>query len=393
MDYSQVDKRVEPKYPRPPMVPRVLSQMEECDHEEVVFFQDKSVGLKAIVAIHDTTLGPALGGTRMWHYANEEEALRDVLRLSKGMTYKAAAAGLNLGGGKAVIIGDPKKDKSELLFRVYGRFLNSLAGRYITAEDVGTDVNDMEYIFMETDYVVGIESSQGGSGNPAPFTALGVFQAMKVCLQKAFGDESFKGRSVVVQGIGQVGSHLVRRLKAAGAKVFGSDIDEEKLRKAKEELGFEAVRPEEIYQIPCDIFVPCAMGGVINDETIGRFQCKIISGSANNQLERPEHAKMLKERNILYAPDYVVNAGGLINVYLELEGYSRERAERMTRGIYYNLKRVLEIAEERGLTTEEAANRMVEERLKRLAAASTTFQRERKTVLTNIHHRKRMPVL
>lgn len=367
----------------------VLSQMEKGDHEEVVFFQDASVGLKAIVAIHDTTLGPALGGTRMWNYASEEEALRDALRLSRGMTYKAAAAGLNLGGGKAVLLGDPKKDKSELLFRTYGRFINSLNGRYITAEDMGTDVNDMEYVFMETDYVVGIETSQGGSGNPAPFTSLGVFQGMKVCLRKVFGDENFKGRTVAVQGVGQVGSHLIRRLKAAGAKVMASEIDQEKLKKAQTELGFESIDSKEIYQIPCDIFAPCAMGGIINDETAHRFQCKIIAGSANNQLEKPEHAKLLQERGILYAPDYVVNAGGLINVYLELEGYSRERAERMTRGIYYNLKKVLEIAEAEGLTTEEATNWMVEERLKKLAHTQTTFQAQRKTVLSHIHNRRK----
>lgn len=369
----------------------VLSHMEEFDHEEIVFFQDKSVGLKAIVAIHDTTLGPALGGTRMWNYATEEEALRDVSRLSRGMTYKAAAAGLNLGGGKAVIIGDPKKDKTELLFRAYGRFINSLNGRYITAEDVGTDVNDMEYIFTETDYVVGIETSQGGSGNPAPFTALGVFQGMKICLRKVFGEENFKGRTVLVQGVGQVGTHLIRRLKTAGAKVLACEIDEEKLKKSQTELGFEAVSIKEIYHTPCDIFVPCALGGVINDETVNQLKCKIIVGSANNQLEKPEHAKALKERGILYAPDYVVNAGGLINVYLELEGYSRERAERMTRGIYYNLKKILEIAEEKGLTTDAAASLMVEDRLKKLAHTSTTFQRERKTVLSHIHNRRRQP--
>lgn len=371
----------------------VLAQMEKYDHEEVVFFQDKSAGLKAIVAIHDTTLGPALGGTRMWVYPNEEEALRDVLRLSRGMTYKAAAAGLNLGGGKAVIIGDPKNVKSELLFRTYGRFINSLNGRYITAEDVGTDVNDMEYIFMETDYVVGIESSQGGSGNPAPFTSLGVFQAMKVCLKKVFGEETFKGRTVAIQGVGQVGSHLIRRLKTAGAKILVSEIDEEKLKKAKEEIGFEVVGPNAIYETPCDIFAPCAMGAVVNDQTVHQLRCKIIAGSANNQLERSELGKVLKERDILYAPDYVVNAGGLINVYLELEGYSRERAERKTRGIYYNLKNVLEIAEEKGLTTEEAANWMVEERLKKFGRASSAFQTERKTVLSHIHSRRRQPHL
>ena len=371
------------------MPPGVLAQMKEYDHEEVVFFQDKSVGLKAIVAIHDTTLGPALGGTRMWNYASEEEALRDVLRLSRGMTYKATAAGLNLGGGKAVIIGDPKKDKSELLFRTYGRFINSLNGRYITAEDVGTDVNDMEYMFIETDYVVGIESAHGGSGNPAPFTALGVFQAMKVCLEKVYKDDSFKGKVVAVQGVGQVGSHLIRRLNAAGAKVIASDLDQEKLQQAKEKLNFEIVGKDEIYQTPCDIFAPCAMGAIINDETVNRLQCKIIAGSANNQLEKTEHGKMLTERGILYAPDYVVNAGGLINVYLELEGYSRERAERMTRGIYYNLKKVVEIAGEKKITTEEAANLMVEERLKNFAQAATTFQPTRKTVLSHIHSRRK----
>ncbi|MBI4224269.1 MAG: leucine dehydrogenase, partial [Deltaproteobacteria bacterium] len=295
----------------------------------------------------------------------------------------------NLGGGKAVIIGDPKKDKSELLFRTYGRFLNSLNGRYITAEDVGTDVNDMEYIFMETDYVVGIEKTQGGSGNPAPFTSLGVFQAMKVCLHEVFGEESFKNKTVAVQGVGQVGSNLIRRLKAAGAKVLASDIDVEKLTKTQAELGFEPVDAKAIYKTPCDIFAPCAMGGVVNNETVNLLHCKIIAGSANNQLERPEHAKMLKERGILYAPDYVVNAGGLINVYLELEGYSRERAERMTRGIYYNLKKVLEIAKEKGICTEDATNLMVEERLKKLAHTQTTFQPQRKTVLSHIHNRRK----
>lgn len=366
-----------------------LASMQEYEHEQVVFCQDKEAGLKAIIAIHDTTLGPALGGTRMWNYSCEEEALRDVLRLSRGMTYKATAAGLNLGGGKAVIIGDPKKEKSEILFRAYGRFVNSLGGRYITAEDVGTDVNDMEYTFMETDYVVGIEASHGGSGNPAPFTSLGVFQAIKVCLGKVFGSEDLKGKVVAVQGVGQVGSHLIRRLKAAGAKIAASDVDAEKLKKAEAEFGFESVDPKEIYSVSCDIFVPCALGGILNDETIPVLKTKIIAGSANNQLERPEHADQLKARGILYAPDYVVNAGGLINVYLELEGYSRERAERMTRGIYYNLKKVLQIAEEKKCSTEQAANFMVEHRLKQLKQQASRFQKDRKTVLAHIHNRRK----
>lgn len=370
----------------------VLSRMEEFDHEQVVFCQDKAAGLKAIIAIHDTTLGPALGGTRMRNYATEEEALRDVLRLSRGMTCKATAAGLNLGGGKGVIIGDPKKDKSEILFRAYGKFVNSLGGRYITAEDVGTDVNDMEYTFTETDYVVGIESAHGGSGNPAPFTALGVFQSIKACLAKVFGSEELNGRTVVIQGVGQVGSNLIRRLKAAGAKVLASDIDQEKLKKMKEELGFEILSDKEVFTTPCDVFAPCALGAIINDETVSKFKCKIISGAANNQLEKAEHGEILRERGILYAPDYVVNAGGLINVYLELEGYSRERAERMTRGIYYNVKRVLQISDEMKISTEKAAGRMVEQRLSQLRHVAATFQQERKTVLAHIHNRRRQGV-
>ena len=275
------------------------------------------------------------------------------------------------------------------MFRAYGKFINSLGGRYITAEDVGTDVNDMEYTFMETDYVVGIESSHGGSGNPAPFTALGVFQAIKASMAKVFGKEDLSGRTVVVQGVGQVGSHLIRRLKAAGAKIFAGDVDKEKLQKVKEELGFEIVPNEEIYSVPCDIFSPCALGGVINDNTVSKLNCKIVSGAANNQLEKPEHAEILRERGILYAPDYVVNAGGLMNVYLELEGYSRERAERMTRGIYYNLKKVFQISDEMGLSTERAASHMVEQRLGQFKQAASSFQASRKSVLSHIHNRRR----
>lgn len=366
----------------------LLETMAKHEHEQVVFCQDKEAGLKAIIAIHNTTLGPALGGTRMWPYKSEEEALKDVLRLSEGMTYKAAAAGLNLGGGKAVIIGDPKKEKSEVLFRAYGNFVNSLGGRYITAEDVGTDVIDMEYTFMETNYVVGIEVSHGGSGNPAPFTALGVFQAIKCCLGKVFGSEELKGRTIAVQGVGQVGSHLIRRLKAAGATVLATDVDAEKLKTLASEIGFESVAPQEIYGVPCDVFVPCALGGILNEKTISNLKCKIVAGSANNQLEQPEDARRLKKMGILYAPDYIVNAGGLINVYLELEGYSRERAERMTRGIYYNIKNVLEIADKRNCSTEEAAKLMVDERLDQLKVQSSRFQQHRKTVLAHIHNRK-----
>lgn len=367
----------------------VLTQMEEFDHEQVVFFQDKNVGLKAIVAIHSTVLGPALGGTRMWPYKSEEEAIKDVLRLSRGMTYKAAAAGLNLGGGKAVIIGDPKKDKSQDLFTTYGTFLNTLGGRYITAEDVGTDVLDIEYVFTATDYVVGIETSHGGSGDPSPFTALGVFQGMHACLRKVYGDEALLGRSVVVQGAGHVGSHLVEMLVKAGAEVIVSDIDDERVQRLKDECGVESVPPDQAIGVPCDIFAPCALGAVINQESVELLKCKIVAGAANNQLDVIERCDDLRNRGILYAPDYVINAGGLMNVYQELEGYSRERAERMTRGIYYNLMKIFRIADQEGITTAKAANQMVENRFARAGRSNNIFVPDRKNVLGKIGERRR----
>lgn len=370
----------------------VLTQMEEFDHEQVVFFQDKNVGLKAIVAIHSTVLGPALGGTRMWPYKSEEEAIKDVLRLSRGMTYKAAAAGLNLGGGKAVIIGDPKKDKSQDLFTTYGTFLNTLGGRYITAEDVGTDVLDIEYVFTATDYVVGIETSHGGSGDPSPFTALGVFQGMHACLRKVYGDEAMLGRSVVVQGAGHVGSHLVEMLVKAGAEVIVSDIDDERVQRLKDECGVESVPPDQAISVPCDIFAPCALGAVINQESVELLKCKIVAGAANNQLDVIERCDDLRNRDILYAPDYVINAGGLMNVYQELEGYSRERAERMTRGIYYNLMKIFKIADQESITTAKAANQMVENRFARAGRSNNIFVPDRKNVLGKIGERRRFDI-
>ena len=368
----------------------VLSSMEEYDHEQVVFFQNKEIGLKAIVAIHDTTLGPALGGTRMWKYDSEEDALRDVLRLSRGMTYKAAAAGLNLGGGKAVIIGDPKTDKSQTLFKMYGRYIDSLGGRYITAEDVNTDVNDMEYVFSETDYVVGIEPSHGGSGDPSPFTAMGTFQGIKACMNEVFGDEKLKGKKVAVQGVGAVGAKLIHMLNKEGAVIFISDIFEDKLKKLKDEIPtLEIVSPDDIVTMNCDIFSPCAMGAIINDKTVDNLKCKIVAGAANNQLDRiGDHGEILRKKNILYAPDYVINAGGLINVSLELEGYSKERAERMTRGIYYNLARIFRISKEKGISTAKAADYLVERRLEKLGKANTMFSNRRKSMLQNIHNRR-----
>jgi leucine dehydrogenase len=319
-------------------------------HEQVVFCEDRRAGLKAIIAIHDTTLGPALGGTRMWPYKNEEEALRDVLRLSRGMTYKAAAAGLNLGGGKAVIIGDPRTDKSEALFRLFGRFVESLNGRYITAEDVGTSVHDMEYI-----------------------TALGVFQAMKAALKSTYSSESFAGKRVALQGLGNVGRSLLESLVKAGAKVTVTDIDEERCERARREHGVEVVGPEAIYDVACDVFSPNALGAILNDQTIPRLKCKIICGGANNQLAEERHAKVLTDKGMLYCPDYVVNAGGLINVYVEMEGYVRDRALRMAEGIYGNLERVIKIAKEQGVTTAEAADRFAEQRIDKIGDVKRGF--------------------
>jgi leucine dehydrogenase len=366
----------------------VLAAMQEFNHEQVVFCQAKDVGLKAIIAIHDTTLGPALGGTRMWSYASETEALKDVLRLSRGMTYKAAAAGLPLGGGKAVIIGDPKKDKSQALFRSYGRFVNSLDGRYITAEDVGTNVFDMECALLETDFVTGTDPCHGGSGDPSPYTALGTFYGIKACLSKVFGDDSFKGRTFAVQGVGAVGAHLVGHLVKNGAKVIACDIDKDKLAAVKKEFSIETVPPEDIYKVKCDVFSPCALGAVINDKTIEYLQCKIVAGGANNQLERLDHADALKKRGICYAPDYVINAGGLMNVFLELEGYSRERCERMVQNIYHNVARVLKIADEMGVTTARAADVMVEQHLEKVRSSKGMFTMHPKHVLRNVHRRR-----
>jgi len=342
----------------------IFDDLARMGHEQVVFYSLGDSGLRAIISIHDTTLGPALGGCRMFPYENEEAALKDVLRLSRAMTYKAAAAGLHLGGGKAVIIGDPKKHKSEFLFRGFGKAVDSMGGRYITAEDVGTDVDDMEYIFAETDYVTGVDTSLGGSGNPAPYTALGVLQGISASVARVYGDPSLSGRTVAVQGLGAVGSNLVRLLKQQNSRVIGCDADIDRARQRGDELGVdEIVDANDIFDVDCDVFAPCAMGSSINDDTIERLKCKVVAGAANNQLARDELCGDLEARGILYAPDFVINAGGLINVYVELEGYNSERAERVTRKLYYNTMRIFRLAERHEETTVLAARRMVEERL------------------------------
>ncbi len=344
------------------------------DHEQVVYCHDKDVGLKAIIAIHNTALGPALGGTRMWNYKTEEDAIVDVLRLSRGMTYKAAAAGLNLGGGKAVILGDPKTQKSEALFRSFGRFVNSLNGRYITAEDVGTSVKDMEYVFMETSWVSGIPKAFGGSGDPSPYTAHGVLMAIKASVKEKLAVDSLKGVRIAVQGLGNVGYHLLEYLTAEQAIVTVTDIDPEKVKKVCAKFNIQAVAPDEIDGVVCEVFAPCALGAVINDESIKRLKCKIVAGGSNNQLAEPRHGDMLRELGILYAPDYVANAGGLMNVFVELEGYSPDRALDKTTQVYENMMQVFEIAKREGISTHVAADRLAEQRVKVIGRLKQTHQ-------------------
>ena len=341
----------------------IFETLAQTGHEEVVFCHNKDAGLKAIIAIHNSVLGPALGGLRMWPYATEQDALNDVLRLSRGMTYKAAVSGLNLGGGKGVIIGDPSKDKSEALFRAFGRFVNSLNGRYITAEDVGIDVNDMEFVYKETPFVTGVHQVHGGSGDPSPFTAYGTLQGLMAALQVTFGDEEVGKYSYAVQGVGHVGMEFVKLLRERGAKVFVTDINTDLVQRAVDDHGAEAVAPDQIYDVDAQVYSPCALGGTVNANTLPRLKCQVICGAANNQLANDEIGDEVTRRGILYAPDYAVNAGGLMNVSLEIDGYNRERAMRMLRTIYFNLGRIFEIAQRDGIPTYKAADRMAEERI------------------------------
>jgi leucine dehydrogenase len=343
----------------------LFSTLETMGHEQVVFFQHKESGLKAIVAIHNTVLGPALGGLRMWPYHSEQEALTDVLRLSKGMTYKAAVSGLNLGGGKSVIIGDPAQ-KSEALFRAFGRFIQALGGRYVTAEDVNTSVPDMEYIFQETDYVTGVHPMHGGSGDPSPFTALGVINGIKACLNKRYGHTDLKQASYAVQGLGHVGHQVVKHLRDADAKVFVTDMNRERID-ACVALGAEAVTMDDIYSVNAKVYVPCALGATVNEKTIPQFKFEIVAGAANNQLATDACGDALHEKGILYAPDYAINAGGLMNVSIELQGYDRERANRMVTGIYNIIGNIFKLAEREKIPTYKAADRLAEVRIAAIA--------------------------
>jgi leucine dehydrogenase len=332
-------------------------------HETMQFCMDPGTGLRAIIAVHDTRLGPALGGVRMWNYATEEEAHVDVLRLARGMTYKAAAAGLNLGGGKAVIIGDSRRDKTEALLRRFGQFVELLGGRYITAEDVGIGTRDIAIIGQTTSHVAGIA---GQSGDPSPFTAYGTFLSIKAGLKRATGSEELAGRKVMVQGTGNVGLALVKLLRKEGAKVFAHDVNEDSLRAAVV-AGARTVTSEEVYTMPVDVYAPCALGATVNPGSIPKLRCKVVAGAANNQLlDEQRDGEALHNRGILYVPDFVANAGGIINISVEREGeYDRERAMRLTENIHHNVTRVFEIADAVGLLPHEAAMRLAEIRLNR----------------------------
>ncbi|MCS6991216.1 MAG: hypothetical protein NZL95_05075 [Chitinophagales bacterium] len=347
----------------------VFSQISTMDHEQVVFCFDQPTGLKAIIAIHNTILGPALGGTRFWNYSSEQEALRDALRLSRGMTYKASITGLHLGGGKAVIIGDARKDKSEALFRRYGQFVNSLNGRYITAEDVGTTSADMEWIGRETRFVTGLPEYLGGGGDPSPFTAYGVYLGMKAAAKEAYGSDNLSGKKVMVQGVGHVGEYLVEHLHKEGAIIYVTDIYEDRMQAVSSRFNVITVSPEEVFNVSVDIYAPCALGGTLNDETIPRLRCQIVAGAANNQLEdETEHGQMLMDSGILYAPDFVINAGGLINVASEWEGYSRERSMAQCERIYDRTLEIFRLAKSKNIPTAKAAQLLAEERIRKIAA-------------------------
>lgn len=341
----------------------VFDEVAKEGHEQILYGYDQVSGLKTIIAIHSTALGPALGGTRFFPYESEGAALEDVLRLSKGMSLKAAAAGLDLGGGKAVIIGDPRQDKSERLFRAYGRIVDSLQGRYITAEDVGTTATDLDLVRRETNWALGNSVALGGAGDPSPVTARGLYAATKAVAEKLWGDSEIAGRKFAVQGVGKVGSAYVQLLVENRAEVVVTDAFEPAIAAAVENYGVESVAADEIFSVDCDIFSPCALGAGLNENTIPELNCKAIVGSANNQLATDKDAERLADRGILYGPDFVVNAGGLINVYDELHGYSKTRALHRVDAIYEATMTILDAAEEHGINPNEAAVKVAEDRI------------------------------
>ncbi len=349
---------------------KIFDYLEKYDYEQLVFCHDKNSGLKAIIGIHDTTLGPALGGTRLWNYKDEEDAILDVLRLSRGMTYKNAAAGLNLGGGKTVIIGDPKNIKSEALFRTLGRFIEGLNGRYITAEDVNTTTQDMSYVNDETDYVMGLE---GKSGNPSPVTAYGTFRGILAAVEEVYGSTDLTGKKVAVQGLGEVGYELCRLLKEAGAELIVTALSKESIDRVVNDFGAKAVGPDEIYGVECDIYSPNALGATINDFTVDQLKCKIVAGAANNQLKETKHGDILREKGILYIPDYIINAGGVINVAEEFVGYDYDKAIAKVSTIYDIVKEVIEISKNENIPTYKAADKLAENRIEKIGRLNNIY--------------------
>jgi leucine dehydrogenase len=348
----------------------IFETLKAADHEQVAFAFDEAAGLRGIVAIHSTVLGPAIGGTTIRDYAREEDALEDALRLSVGMTYKAAAAGLDFGGGAAVVMGDASRDKTEALLRALGRHIESLHGRYITSQGYGTDVEDMEVIALETKHVVGRHQAYGGCGDPSPITVHGALHGLRACLEEVGASPDIAKLTVAVQGLGRGGSELARQLVASGAKVVGCDVNPHACERVGKELGIDVVEPDEIYDVECDVWSPCAIGEILNPETIPRLRCRIVAGLANNQLSEPEHVRLLVERGILYAPDFVFNAGALIAVTEEIAGYSDERAKRRAENIYIVLKKVFLLSRARGIATAEAANAFAEERIRQIGSLS-----------------------
>ena len=348
----------------------IFESLAASDHEQLVFCQEPSSGYRGLIAIHNTTLGPALGGTRYWHYKSESDAVIDALRLSRGMTYKAAVAGLSLGGGKSVVMADHGTQDREAIFRAHGRFIESLKGRYITAEDVGTSPADMDHIHLETEHVVGL---QGRSGDPSPVTAYGVYHGIKAAAKVKFGSDSLAGKTIAVQGCGHVGYYLCSYLHEEGARLIVTDIDTEKVKRVVDEFRAKAVGLDDIYGVQADVFAPCALGAVINDATIKWLKVKVVAGGANNQLAEERHGDMLEEKGILYAPDYVLNAGGLINVNSELEGWSAERAKRKAGEIYDTLLRLFDLAKEEGIPTYRAADRLAERRIEAVSKLKRTW--------------------
>ncbi len=342
----------------------VFGQLSFNGHEQIVFCNDEDTGLKAIIGIHNTVLGPALGGTRMWAYQSEWEAVNDVLRLSRGMTFKSAITGLNLGGGKAVIIGDAKTQKNDALMRRFGAFVDSLSGKYITAEDVGMETRDMDIIREVTPHVTGISESKGGSGNPSPVTAYGVYMGMKAAAKHQFGTADLAGKKILVQGVGHVGETLVKHITDEGAQVIINDINEARLEELSKKYNANVVLGNDIYGLDIDIYAPCALGATINDATINQLQAKVIAGAANNQLaDEVRHGRLLKERGIAYAPDFLINAGGIINVYAELEGYSKEESLRKTENIYNTTLDIFTLSDKEKISTHHAALNIAQQRI------------------------------